>query len=56
MLPDNLDGLEDTLGEVIAFTATELDLEVLTATGLWVDRSRPERPMSNLVTQGFLPI
>ena len=35
---------DGTLGEVKAFTVAELTPDVLTATGLWTDRSQPEWP------------
>ena len=47
---------DGTPGEVIAFTPVEHEPDLLIASGLWLDRSRPELPMSNPVTQGFLPM
>ena len=43
-------------GEVLSFTPMEHEPGVITATGLWLDRSRPEFPMANPGTQGFLPM
>lgn len=46
----------DTPGEVKAFTIAELEPGVLTATGLWTDRSRPDCPFIHPETQGLLPM
>ena len=46
----------DTPGEILSFTPTEHEPGVLVATGLWIDRSRPDLPMTNPKTQGFLPM
>ena len=44
------------VGENKGMICTELGPGVLTATSLWVDRSRTERPFINLATQGLLPM
>ena len=46
----------DTPGELLCLTPVEHEPGVLTATRLWIDRSRPELPMANPKTQGFLPM
>lgn len=43
-------------GEVFSFTIAETAPGTLTATGIWMDRSNPELPMSSPQTQGFLPM
>ncbi|MDE0220403.1 MAG: sialidase family protein [Spirochaetaceae bacterium] len=45
-----------TPGEVYSFSLREEPDGALTATGLWIDRSGPERPFSHPRTSGLLPM
>ena len=47
---------DGTPGEVFSFTIAETSPGILTATGIWMDRTNPELPMSHPTTQGFLPM
>ena len=47
---------DGTPGEVFSFTPAETSPGLLTATGIWMDRTDPELPMTNPATQGFLPM
>ena len=46
----------ETPGEILSFTLVEHEPGVIMASGLWIDRSRPQLPMTNPQTQGFLPM
>ena len=47
---------DDRAGEVKSVAIAETAPGQLTATGLWVDRSNPQRPFINPKTQGLLPM
>ena len=47
---------DGTPGEMKALSIIELEPAVLTATGLWVDRSDPTLPFVNTENQGILPM
>ena len=49
-------GFDGTTGEFRSVSMTELAPGELTASLLWVDRSRPELPFINPKTQGLLPM